>query len=221
MKNLCRLALLGALSAVSISAFSAEPQGLSTQEQQATVQHMKLLSELKSMYMNKHFSNYLFDTKNGYLQTSLSSEDKMPMQFFIDYNNMWWFSVIDKVEVPAIAYDYENNTGFIALNIYYDGKYILRGTQLVKFNGDKINYIRTYASSTFFSTPDPLVQLDSAGNSFFLDTGYGLPYSAEAAQLYFQSPHGLAFAEDPVTAPAVKRLKVSLQNYLKTGTTQN
>ncbi len=122
------------------------------------------------------------------------------------------FSIINKVIVPSIGYDYENNTGFIVLNIYYDDNHILRATQYVKFNEDmKIIYIETFGSPTFFSENNPLVKLDSYGNQIWLTTGYDLTYSTKAALLFFDSPIGKYFATEPKTEKAVKTIKEQLK----------
>lgn len=184
------------------------------QIQQSIKEHMELLHEFKNMYINKHFDKYLFDTKDGYLQTSLSNDNKMSLNYFVEYNNMWWFPIIYKVIVPAIGYDYENNTGFIVLDIYYDNNHILRGTQYIKFHGDKIVYLRTYGSPTFFSEKNPLIKLDSYGNQIWLATGYDLDYSAKAALLFFDSPIGRSFSTNSVTKEAVKKIELNLKNYL-------
>lgn len=202
----------------NIFADDSNHQLLSSQTQRDIKTHMKILSEFRRMYENKHFEKYLFDIKNGYLQTSISgNENKMPLNFFVEYNNMWWFAIIDKVVVPAIGYDYENNTGFIVLNIYYDKTHILRGTQYITFNGNKINYIRTYGSPTFFTEnlDAPRVKLDSYGNQIWLTTGYDLTYSAKAALLFFDSPVGKSFISETKTEKSVKRIKQNLKEFLR------
>jgi len=188
---------------------------LSSKTEEAIQSHMKLLRAFKNMYENKHFKKEIFNTETGYLQTSISNEDKMPLNFFVEYNNMWWFSIIDKVIVPAIGYDYENDTGFIALDIYYDKTHILRATQLVKFHSNKINYLRTYASPTFFSEDDPLIKLDSYGNQIWLETGYDLNYSAKAALLFFSSPVGKSFISNQKTEASVEKIEENLKKFLK------
>jgi hypothetical protein len=67
----------------------------------------ELLVRFRAMYQAKHFELYLFDLDDGYLQTTLPDEDRMPLRFFVEYNNAWWFAIISGVSVPAIAYDEE------------------------------------------------------------------------------------------------------------------
>lgn len=189
--------------------------GAQVPETQSVSKYTKILQSFKEMYENKHFEKHLFDMSGGYLQTSVSSnEDNMPLNFFVEYNNMWWFSVIEKIVVPVVGYDPENDAGFIALDIYYDQDHILRASQYVKFKEDKISYIRTYASPEFFSGDDPLIKLDAYGNEIWLTTGYGLKYSAEAALLFFESPKGKSFAIHAKTEAAVKSIKENLAKYL-------
>ena len=177
---------------------------------------LSLMSSFKEMYENKPFEEAFFDEK-GYLQTSVgNNNDKMPLDFFVAYNNMWWFPIIDKVVVPTTGYDPLTKTGFIVLDIYYYTKRILRAMQFVKFNKNKISYIATYASPTFWSANDdsPLVHLDSFGNEIWLTTGYSLDYSTKAALLFFESPLGKSFATSPKTEASVKTIEKQLKNYL-------
>lgn len=211
------LCLLLTFIAISHRSFanSGPNQPLSDKTQQAIQSRMSILRAFKSMYEAKFFKKELFDIEKGFLQTSLSNEDKMPLNFFVEYNNMWWFSIIDKVIVPSIGYDYENDTGFIALEIYYDDSHILRGTQLIKFVGNKINYLRTYASPTFFSEDDVLIKLDNFGNQIWLETGYDLNYSANAALLFFKSPVGKSFVENTKTKSPIEKIERNLKGFLK------
>ena len=181
---------------------------------------LSLMSSFKEMYENKHFKKAFFDEK-GYLKTFIgNNNDNMPLDFFVDYNNMWWFSIIDKVVVPATGYDPLTNTGFIVLDIYYDTNRILRAMQYVKFNNNKISNIYTYASPTFFSanSDSPLVHLDSFGNEIWLTTGYSIDYSVKAALFFFESPKGKSFATSPKTKASVKTIKKQLKNYLDKST---
>ena len=177
---------------------------------------IKLMKKLKSMYEHKHFSSDIFDIKNGYLQTAVASnDDRMPLQFFIDYNNMWWFNIIKSVDVPSVGYNPKTQTGFIILNINYGGKHTLRGMQYVKFKDRKIYYIRTYASPDFWNNKAPSIQLDRYGNEIWLTTGYSLNYSVKAAKLFFSSPKGKLFSKNSYTSTSVKKIKSDLKNYLK------
>lgn len=178
---------------------------------------MKLMNEFKSMYEHKHMQKYLFDVKNGYLLTSVGgNSDKMPLNFYIEYSNMWWDSIIDSVNVPSVGYNPKTQTGFIILNIYYDKTHIFRGMEYVKFKGNKINRIRTYASPAFFSANknNPLVKLDSYGNEIFLTTGYSLNYSVKAALFFLKSPVARSLNKYPQTAEAMKKIKKRLTHYL-------
>ena len=40
----------------------------------------ELLVRFRAMYQAKHFELYLFDLEDGYLQTTLSDEDRMPLR---------------------------------------------------------------------------------------------------------------------------------------------
>lgn len=161
------------------------------------------------MYVNKHLDGRGLDTDTGYLETALSDNDRMPMTFFIEYNNAWWFEVITRVEVPTIAYDPDSDSGLIVLDIYYDND-VLRAAQHVHFGADSINRIRTYAPSSFFLGRNPLIQLDFHGNAIWLESGYGLANSTRAALGFLQTPRGQQFAADPVTADIVQRITQNL-----------
>ncbi|MEO1105682.1 MAG: hypothetical protein AAFW98_18430 [Pseudomonadota bacterium] len=51
---------------------------------------VETLSRFRQMYEAKHFSEDIFECESGFLQTSVeSNDDKMPLQFFFDYNNIW------------------------------------------------------------------------------------------------------------------------------------
>jgi hypothetical protein len=175
----------------------------------------QLLRAFRSMYVAKRFERYLFDTDQGYLQTTLSDDSRMPLDFFIEYNNAWWFPILDKVAVPCIAYDPETESGTIVLAIHYTDKDILHAAQHVKFRENRISYIRTYASSVFFSRDDDLIQLDNFGNAIWLSTGYGLRYSAQAALLFFESPKGQSFAKNDRTRRVVQEIKGNVMRLLE------
>jgi hypothetical protein len=160
------------------------------------------------MYRAKSFDPSGFDY-DGYLQTTLSDESHMPLEFFVEYNNVWWYAIISGVEVPMVAYDSENDSGSIVLDISYQGD-LLRAMQHVHFSGDRIDRIRTYASGTFFSGSNPLVQLDRHGNTIWLETGYDLSTSARAAGVFLDTPRGREFAENPATAAAVAQIRENL-----------
>lgn len=182
-----------------------------------TESRINTMKKFAQMYRNKQFETNIFDTKSGYLQTSVGgNSDKMPLIFFIKYNNIWWFPILYKINVPSVGYNAKTETGFIILNIYYDPKHIFRGMQYTKFNGHKINYIRTYASPTFFENnqEDAKIKLDSYGNSIWLQTGYNLKYSARAADLFFKSPVGMKFSNDLSTKKSVQIIKYNLSKFL-------
>lgn len=161
------------------------------------------------MYRARHFDADAFDLKDGYLQTTLSDDARMPLRFFVEYNNAWWFEIVTAVEVPASAYDAASQSGFIVLDIFYRDA-VLRAAQHVHFTGNTISRIRTYASPTFFSTPQPLVELDREGNSIWLETGYDLTSSTAAAQRFLDSAAGRAVAQSEPMAPVIARIERNL-----------
>jgi hypothetical protein len=168
-----------------------------------------VLARFREMYRARHFDPRLFDLDAGYLQTTLSDDDRMPLKFFVEYNNAWWFAIVTSVDVPSIAYDEESDSGSIVLDISYDTD-ILRAMQHVHFGNERIERIRTYASGAFFSRPNPLVQLDRYGNSVWLETGYDLDSSRTAAEVFLTTPRGLFFSGHDVTGPAVARIRANL-----------
>ena len=174
-----------------------------------TNDRLELLSRFREMYQRCHFDLDLFDVDSGYLQTTLSDEAKMPLRFFVEYNNVWWFAIISGVDVPSIGYDAETDTGSIVLDIRY-GDDLLRAMQHIHFGDGVIDRIRTYASSSFFAGHSPLVRLDARGNSIWLETGYDLDTSRQAAEVFLQTALGKHFEQLPVTAAAVERIKVNL-----------
>jgi hypothetical protein len=165
-----------------------------------------VLRAFKAMYEAKRFERHLFDTDLGYLQTTLSNDARMPLDFFVEYNNRWWFPLLSRVAVPCIGYDPETDTGAIVLAIHYTETDVLHAAQYVEFGGDKIHYIRTYASPTFFDRDHDLIRLDRFGNTIWLSTGYDLHYSAKAALLFFDSPVGQAFARNQTTRRVVEEI---------------
>ncbi|MFX8864353.1 hypothetical protein ABTM79_19620, partial [Acinetobacter baumannii] len=80
----------------------------------------------------------------------------------------------------------------------------------IGFQGNRISRIKTYASGSFFSKDTPLVRLDAYGNAIWLDTGYDLKVSAEAADVFLRTPKGQLFAEQEPTRSAVMRIKNNL-----------
>lgn len=167
-----------------------------------------LMQAFAQMYRAKQFDLAGFDA-DGYLQTTLSDDERMSMQFFVEYNNAWWFEIISGVTVPHVAYDADSDTGSIVLDIDYAGD-TLRAMQHVQFGADRINRIRTYASNTFFMGSSPLVRLDRYGNAVWLETGYDLAASLRAALAFLDTPRGRVFAAEEPTAQPIVRIKANL-----------
>jgi hypothetical protein len=175
---------------------------------------LRALHAFRAMYQNRRFEAHLFDTARGFLQTTLSDDARMPLEFFIEYNNRWWFPLLDRVVVPCVAYDEETERGAIVLAIHYSDTQVLHASQCVEFRGNTISYIRTYASPTFFDRDDDRIRLDRFGNSIWLATGYDLENSARAALLFFDSPAGRAFATHERTRSAVQTIKDNVTQLL-------
>jgi hypothetical protein len=175
---------------------------------------LDMLRRFRKMYQDRHFELDLFDADAGYLQTTLADDNRMPLRFFVEYNNLWWFAIIDGVEVPSIGYDADTDTGSIVLDIRYGAEH-LQAMQHVGFQGNRISRIKTYASGSFFSKDTPLVRLDAYGNAIWLDTGYDLKVSAEAADVFLRTPAGLRFAEQEPTRSAVMRIRNNLADLRK------
>ncbi len=171
-------------------------------------ERIALMRAFADMYRAKRVDRDGFDD-DGYLQTTLSDDDRMPMEFFVEYNNAWWFEIISGVAVPHVAYDADSDTGSIVLDIDYAGD-TLRAMQHVHFNADRITRIRTYASGTFFLGANPLVRLDRAGNTVWLETGYDLAASRNAALAFLATPHGRAFETTEPTASPIARIRRNL-----------
>jgi hypothetical protein len=174
-----------------------------------TAERAALMGRFAAMYRARHFDADGFDLDGGYLQTTLSDEARMPLRFFVEYNNAWWFEIVTAVEVPTAAYDPASESGFIVLDIRY-GDDLLRAVQHVHFDADRIARIRTYAAGAFFLTPSPLVELDRHGNSVWLETGYDLATSRAAAEVFLRSPTGRAFATAAPTAAPIARIEANL-----------
>lgn len=173
-------------------------------------QRRHLMSRFRQMYVAKHLEYDGLNTDTGYLETALSDNDRMPMTFFIEYNNAWWFEVITRIDVPMISYDPDSDSATIILDIYYHDD-ILRAAQHVHFDGESITRIRTYAPSSFFLGRQPLIQLDFHGNAIWLETGYDLRTSTQSALGFLQTPRGRQFADDPATADVVQRITANLR----------
>jgi hypothetical protein len=167
-----------------------------------------LMEAFADMYRARHFDLDGFDP-DGYLQTTLSDDDRMPMEFFVEYNNAWWFEIVTGVSVPHTAYDPGSDSASIVLDIEYAGD-TLRAMQHVHFGDTRINRIRTYASGTFFLGTSPLVRLDRYGNAVWLETGYDLAASRTAALAFLDTPRGRAFAGLEPTATVVERIRSNL-----------
>lgn len=174
----------------------------------------EMLSRFRKMYVDRHFDLDLFDADTGYLKTTLADASHMSLRFFVEYNNVWWFAIIDGVEVPSIGYDAETDTGSIVLDIRYGNEHLL-AMQHIRFQGDRISRLQTYASNSFFSKDTPLVRLDAYGNSIWLETGYDLQVSAEAAEVFLRTPAGRSFSENEPTGSAIVRIKSNLADLRK------
>ncbi|MFG1479997.1 hypothetical protein V5F53_15260 [Xanthobacter sp. V4C-4] len=172
---------------------------------------INMLRRFREMYQNRRFGLDLFDADNGYLQTTLSDEDRMSLRFFVEYNNAWWFAIIDGVDVPSIGYDAETDTGSIVLDIRYGEDHLL-AMQHVQFDDERIVRLRTYASNSFFARGNPLIRLDAHGNAIWLETGYDLRNASEAAEVFLRSPKGRRFGETEPTRGAVARIRENLSD---------
>ncbi len=175
---------------------------------------LAMLRRFRQMYRDRHFDLDLFEADTGYLQTTLADTSRMPLRFFVEYNNAWWFAIIDGVEVPSIGYDAETDTGSIVLDIRYGNDH-LAAMQHIGFQGDRISRLQTYASNSFFGKDSPLVRLDAYGNAIWLETGYDLKVSAEAADVFLRTPKAQAFAEHEPTRAAIGRIKNNLDDLRK------
>ncbi|MCR9085530.1 MAG: hypothetical protein NXH97_02165 [Rhodobacteraceae bacterium] len=156
------------------------------------------LNALRDAYQAKHFGEDIFDLDVGYLQTSVeNNDDRMPLQFFVDYNNIWWFELLHSVDVYHTSLNPETGTGAVAFAITYGDAHApvdaIHGMQFLRFNeAGKIAYIRTFANPNFWvKNPNPVVQLDAFGNHIWLGTGYYLDSSAASA---------IAFLDDSADA---------------------
>lgn len=167
------------------------------------------MEQFAAMYRARRFGPEPFDLEGGYLQTTLSDDSRMPLRFFTEYNNAWWFEIVTAIEVPAAAYDPASESGFIVLDIFY-GPDVLRAAQHVHFAGNTISRIRTYASSAFFTGASPLVQLDRIGNTIWLESGYDLAASTVAARRFLDGPTSRGFAESEPTASAITRIRANV-----------
>lgn len=74
-----------------------ESAGIRSDERQAGMERFG------AMYRARHFDADGFDLDGGYLQTTLSDEARMPLRFFVEYNNVWWFKIVTAVAVPTAA----------------------------------------------------------------------------------------------------------------------
>jgi hypothetical protein len=178
-----------------------------------TGRRLALMRAFAESYRDRHFEDTHYDLTDGFLQTTLSDDRRMPLRFFIDYNNAWWFEIVTAVDVPAAGYDPDSDSGFIVLDIRYDTE-TLRAMQHVYFSAVAINRIRTYASGTFFAKSHPLVELDRFGNGIWLETGYHLRDSTLAATEFLDSACGKEFAAHEPTAGPVARIRRNLDDLL-------
>ena len=174
-----------------------------------TGRRLALMRAFAQSYRDRHFEDDHYDLDEGYLQTTLSDDRRMPLRFFVDYNNAWWFEIVTAVDVPAVGYDADSDSGFIVLDIRYDTE-TLRAMQHVHFSDHTVNRIRTYASGTFFAGSHPLVELDRFGNCIWLETGYHLRESTVAACTFLDSARGKEFAAHEPTAVPVARIRRNL-----------
>jgi hypothetical protein len=174
----------------------------------------EMLRRFRDMYRNCHFDIDLFDADDGYLQTTLADADRMSLRFFVEYNNAWWFAIISSVDVPSISYDAETDTGSIVLDIRYRDEHLL-AMQHIHFSDHRIVRLQTYASNSFFAKGSPLVRLDAYGNAIWLETGYDLKVSTEAAEVFLRTPKGRHFAEQEQTGPAIVRIADNLADLRK------
>ena len=176
---------------------------------------MSIAQEFKQMYETKHFVKERFDP-TGFLQTDLTElghdEAKMPLPFFVDYNNAWWFEIIDGVEVPELRYDEASGEGYIQLEICYDGNRMLHASQTFSVVADRIVRIRTTAPPNFFTDnrDSELVDLDTFGNQIWLDPAYDFAQSVKAARKFLASPEAQKFQQNPKTRPCLERILANL-----------
>jgi len=186
------------------------------------------LQALCDAYEAKHFPEDLFDRDSGYLQTSVeNNDDRMPLQFFVDYNNIWWFPLLQKVEVYHSSLDLGSKTGAIAFSVQYgDARSvadIVHGMQFLRFNGvGQISYIRTFANPNFWvENPHPSVQLDAIGNHIWLGSGYRMEQCAKAAiEFLDENPEAEAFRVLDRLSPQLQQIRRNLDHYQAHHSTQ-
>lgn len=192
------------------------------------MQPLEVLSEFGRQYESKHFQENIFDTNAGYLQTDVEgNDDEMPLQFFIDYNNIWWFSLLSRIEVYHTSYSESSSSGCICFDIYYgtreDESRVLRATQYVRFSTHgMIEYIRTFGSPQFWSSnPHPAVKLDALGNHVWLGSGYSMDYSTRASQLLLaDGPVISTLEKSPDLAKQISLIRERLAYYVEHRSTQ-
>ena len=190
--------------------------------QNATIQ------ALRDAYQAKHFAEDIFDLDVGYLQTSVeNNDDRMPLQFFVDYNNIWWFELLHSVEVYHTSIDAETGTGAIAFAITYGDEQTqvdaIHGMQYLRFNeAGKIAYIRTFANPNFWvEHTNPVVQLDAFGNHIWHGTGYALDSSAASAIAFLDdSADAERFRQHAGLAAQMDRIRRNLDYYAAHKSTQ-
>lgn len=176
-----------------------------------TEQRLELMHAFADTYWRRRFDPTHYDLDTGYLQTTLSDDRRMPLRFFVEYNNAWWFEIVTAVDVPAVGYDPDSDSGFIVLDIRYDDA-TLRAMQHVRFGERLIDRIRTYASPTFFAGEQPLIALDRRGNEIWLETGYDLAASTTLADQFLQTEDAARFAAEPRINGAIERIRANLND---------
>ncbi|MEM8957079.1 MAG: hypothetical protein AAGC86_04605 [Pseudomonadota bacterium] len=186
------------------------------------------LHALRDAYQAKHFAEDIFDLDRGYLQTSVeNNDDRMPLQFFVDYNNIWWFELLHSVEVYHTSIDAETGTGAIAFAVRYGDAQstvdAIHGMQFLRFDAaGRIAYIRTFANPSFWvDNPHPVVQLDALGNHIWLGTGYDLNRSVAAAMTFLDnSAEAERFRTFPGLARQMGRIRQNLDYFAAQKSTQ-
>lgn len=188
----------------------------------------RTLQTLCDAYEAKHFSEDIFDLDAGFLQTSVeNNDDRMPLKFFVDYNNIWWFPLLRAVEVYHSSIDDASGSGSIAFTVQYgDARSVadtIHGMQYLRFNEfGQISYIRTFANPSFWiDNPHPSVQLDAIGNHIWLGSGYRMDRSVQMAiEFLDESPEAATFRELDRLKPQIAQIRKNLDFYQSHNGTQ-
>ncbi|WP_328310126.1 hypothetical protein [Actinomycetospora sp. NBC_00405] len=161
-------------------------------------------------YREKRFDPAHYELDDGHLQTTLSDDSRMPLRFFVEYDNAWWFEIVTAVDVPPRRRPGQR------LGLHRP-RHPLRGRPPAGRAARALRRIVDQPHLRGGRVLRPITATGRArrnGNRFWPETGYHPRESALAAQAFLGGATGREFVAREPTAAPVMRIRANLDELL-------